>query len=220
MTQSPKLDPAPVRTGPAPFIVVVWGDSIAASGWPDRSEFMHNVIQNAGRSVKIINMGVGGMPACTAKTQFAERVARHEPDLVIIQFGFNDLRSDGSRPNGLPLSTPEEFSAHLQEMIHRCKTELHARVVVLGNHRPRAVLRLLSGKTYVETTAIYREESRKAALAQNVPYIDMSVETTAGGLAWTDVVNEDGVHLSPAGLNTYAAIASNIYMDQIRAAAQ
>lgn len=207
--------PAPVAD---PFIVVVWGDSIAAAGWPDRSEFVHNVCVNAGRPVKVINMGVGGMPAATAKTQFQERVARHEPDLVLIQFGFNDLRSDGKRPNGLPLSTLEEFNAHIQEMVKRCREELHARVVVLGNHRPRSVLRLLSGLSYSDTAALYREESRKAAHAQGVRYIDMSVETIAGGLPWTDVVNEDGVHLSPAGINTYAGIASNIYMDEIRAA--
>ncbi len=218
-----KLDPqVPPTTpeAPAPFIVVVWGDSIAAAGWPDRSEFVHNVCQNAGRAVKVINMGVGGMPAATAKTQFEERVARHEPDLVIIQFGFNDLRSDGRRANGLPLSTPEEFNGHLQEMIKRCKDELSARVVVFGNHRPKSILRLLSGLTYPQTTALYREESKKAAAAQGVRYVDMSVETIAGGLEWTEVVNEDGVHLSQAGINTYAGIASNVYMDEIRASAK
>lgn len=214
---SNKLDPAAPAPTPSPFVVVVWGDSIAAAGWPDRTEFVHNVVLNAGRSIKVINMGVGGMPACTAKKDFEERVARHKPNLVIIQFGFNDQRSTGSRPDGLPLSTPEEFNGHMQGMIKRCKEELGARVVVFGNHRPRSVLRMLNGLTYPQTADLYREESRKAAAAQGVRYVDMSVETTAGGLPWTEVVNEDGVHLSAAGLNTYAGVAASVIMDEIRA---
>jgi lysophospholipase L1-like esterase len=215
-----QLDPQSPAPAPAPFVVVVWGDSIAAAGWPDRTEFVHNVCVNAGRAIKVINMGVGGMPSCTAKTQFEERVARHEPDLVIIQFGFNDQRSDGRRPNGLPLSTLEEFNANMQGMIKRCKDELGARVVVFGNHKPRSVLRMLTGLTYPQTADLYREESRKAAAARGVRYVDMSVETTSGGLLWTEVVNEDGVHLSGAGLNAYAAVAASVIVDEIRASAQ
>jgi lysophospholipase L1-like esterase len=203
-----------------PFIVVVWGDSIAAAGWPERSEFVHNVSMNLGRPVKVINMGVGGLPAASARSQFAERVAPHKPDLVVIQFGFNDMRFTGARPDGLPFSTPDEFNAHLQEMIHRCKSQANARVVVFGNHRPRRAGWFPTGLTYEQSVSVYRQQAQNAAQAQNVRFVDMSVETLKAGLTWNEVINEDGIHLSPAGLHNYAGIAASIYMEEIRASRQ
>ena len=48
--------------------------------------------------------------AAQAREEFAASVLLHRPDVVIIQFGLNDLRFDGSRGH-LPISTPEEFGA-------------------------------------------------------------------------------------------------------------
>ncbi len=74
---------------------MVWGDSIAASGWPQQVEFIYNVALNTGRAVRVINSGVGGKPASHARNEFDTKVAQHKPEVVFIQFGFNDMRYDG-----------------------------------------------------------------------------------------------------------------------------
>ena len=47
--------------------VVVWGDSIAAGGWPQAMEFIFNVVCNTGTSIRVVNSGQGGNPAAQAR---------------------------------------------------------------------------------------------------------------------------------------------------------
>ncbi|MCX5662914.1 MAG: SGNH/GDSL hydrolase family protein [Planctomycetota bacterium] len=192
----------------SPFVVVVWGDSIAAAGWPAMAETTHNVSMNVGRSIKVINEAQGGMPAALARTQFDQRVARHSCDLVVIQFGFNDLRYDGSR-DGLPLSTPEEFAGHLRDMATRCRTECSAKVLLLGNHRARRPHIMPTGKLYDHARAAYNQVTQSVASELGLPYIDMSQAILTPGISYSEYVNEDGVHLSPLGLHAYAAVVGS-----------
>jgi lysophospholipase L1-like esterase len=96
--------------------VVVWGDSIAASGWPQLMEHTFNSCCNTGVSIRVVNSGKGGNPAARAVREFNASVLAHRPAVVFIQFGFNDQRFDGSRGTR-PISTPTEFRSHLAEMI-------------------------------------------------------------------------------------------------------
>lgn len=192
-----------------PYTVVVWGDSIAAGGWPEITERQFNVALNTGRPIRVINEGVGGMPAARARGEFAQRVLPHAPDLVIIQFGFNDQRHDGSR-GALPLSTPEEFADHLTAMTRQCRDEAGAAVLLVGNHRARSLLTMPSGLSYDETRAQYHAATRQVAQTLGVPFLDMEAELSRMPEArWTDFVTEDGVHLTPLGIRAYAAVMAS-----------
>ena len=193
------------------YKIVVWGDSIPASGpnsWPEVAEFVYNNILNTGRAVKIINSSVGGKPAARAKNEFTERVAVHKPDLVFIQFGFNDMRYDGKRGNR-PISTIPEFTSHISEMIMDCR-DLGAAVIVLGNHRPASAITMPDGKTHAEKNMEYNDAAQQAAIACRAVYYNMS-EIELPGVDWRELVCADCIHLSEFGRNIYGQfIASKI----------
>lgn len=139
---------------------------------------------------------------------------QNHPDLVLIQFGFNDIRYDGSRVDK-PISTVQEFESHVSEMIALCRNEAKAAVVVLGNHRTRMNLILPSGLQYDKARIEYNRASRRAARKAGVPFHDMSEELMVPETRWSEYVCEDGVHLSPLGYHAYGRRVANIIMDHI-----
>jgi lysophospholipase L1-like esterase len=194
-----------------PYVVVVWGDSIAASGWPQQAEFLFNVVLNTGRPIRVINAGAGGLAAAIAHGQFSETILPHQPNLEIMQFGLNDMRHDGSRGE-LPISTPKEFDEHLMAMVKLCRERAGARVIIFGNHQTRCFLSLPTGLKYDETRAHYNMLARKVAKKTDSTHYDMAEVLAAVGLRVEEVVGDDGVHLTPRGIQAYAQIAANAIM--------
>jgi len=190
-----------------PYIVVVWGDSIAAAGWPALAETAFNVILNTGRPIKVINKGVSGMPASVARTQFETDIMSQSPNLVIMQFGFNDMRHDGTRGE-MPLSTPEEFEEHLLQMVRLCREKAGAKVILYGNHKARRLEIMPTGVPYDAARAAYNQVTKRVAEKMGVPYRDMSETFAEAGEHFSAVLCEDGVHLSPFGLNAYGSVAA------------
>lgn len=207
---------APTTT-PPPFVVVVWGDSIAAQKWPEQAEHLHNVALNTGRAIQVVNKGVGGMPAAVARGQFDTAVRPHRPHLIIIQFGFNDLRHDGTR-GALPLSTPEEFEDHLTAMTAAGRDQAGAQMLLYGNHRARSLVTLPTGRGYDETRALYNGCVKRVAARMGVRFRDMAETFERAGVPYTEVVCEDGVHLSPFGVQAYAAVAAGDIRECVSAA--
>ena len=195
------------------FTVVIWGDSIAAGNaqykWPSLAELKCNLVINSGKKIKIINEGTGGMAAAHALKEFYSRVLQHKPDLVIIQFGFNDMRFDGSRINK-PISTIEEFEDHISKMVLLCHNEAKAKVLLLGNHRTRLRLTLPSGIDYDEARIQYNLAIERVAKKYNVMFFDMSKELNIPEAKWYEYLCEDGVHLSPLGFYAYASRIAGI----------
>ncbi len=187
--------------------VVVWGDSIAAGGWPQLLETSFNVVCNTGRPIRVVNSGTCGNPAAQARKEFEQSVRVHQPDVVIIQFGLNDQRFDGSR-GALPLSTPEEFRQHVGEMIRLCREEAKAQVIVFGNHRTLVTLRLPSGLFYDDVVRLYNREAAAAAAAAGVRFVDMGEALQHPDIAYTRLLDDDGVHLSNLGKIQYSRLAA------------
>ncbi|MCC7147301.1 MAG: SGNH/GDSL hydrolase family protein [Phycisphaeraceae bacterium] len=197
---------------PSVYNVVVWGDSIAAGNsehnWPAIAEHLFNTGMNTGRPVRMINQSFHGKPAAQARLEFPERVAKHNPDLVIIQLGFNDMRYDGARGHQ-PISTLAEFASHLTEMVQLCRTQTKAKVILLGNHRSRSALILPTGLPYDQARAQYNQVVRAVAQEQQTPFYDLANELTMPHADWMDFVCHDGVHLSPLGYIAYAHFVVN-----------
>jgi lysophospholipase L1-like esterase len=159
------------------------------------------------------------LPAALARHQFAEKISANAPDAVIIQFGLNDMRYDGSRYDGsrydgsrgaLPLSTLDEFASHLTEMMTRCRDDAHARVIVFGSHKTCVNLVLPSGRTYDEARADYSAVAQKVSATQKVEYHDLAQELQLEDTNWMDFLSADGVHLSPLGFHVYGRFAANV----------
>lgn len=196
-----------------PFTVVVWGDSIAAGNdemnWPDIAQSCLDAVINTGQPVKIINAAICGMPASKACSEFSERIAPHNPNLVFIQFGFNDIRHDGSRGE-LPLTTPDEFADCLRTMIQNCRQKLSAEVCLLGNHKPHVNLLMPTGLTYDESRIKYNKIAQAIAEETGMTYHDISQVIEKSDFSYKEIVCNDGVHLSKRGYNFYGRFIAEI----------
>jgi lysophospholipase L1-like esterase len=124
-----------------------------------------------------------------------------------MQFGFNDLRHDGTRGK-MPLSTLEEFEGHLTEMVRLCREKAGAKVIMFGNHKARRLEILPTGLQYDVARVAYNQVTKRVAAKMGVPYRDMSETFADVGEHYSDFVCEDGVHLSPFGLNAYGSVAA------------
>lgn len=198
------------------FKVVVWGDSIAGmppEPWPEKMKNSFNACLVASCRLEVVNSGICGIAAADAKNNFQRDVAVHQPDLVIIQFGFNDMRYCGRRKN-LPISTVEEFQKHIFEMIEMCK-RIGAEVLVLTNHRVVSFLVLPSQLTRGESVEHYNQASIAAARQANVEYIDIQ-QIDISPLTGKELVVADGVHLSDWGKMVYSHNVANRVLQIIR----
>ncbi len=73
--------------------------------------------------VACINSGVGGENTAEGLARFEPAVARHEPDLVIVEFGLNDIRFEPEKT-----IAPDAFAENLR-IIYREVTSLGARAL-------------------------------------------------------------------------------------------
>jgi lysophospholipase L1-like esterase len=106
--------------------IVTYGDSwtygSCADGWFEAKAagYKHEMIYGSwalqlksyvealNAKASLINQGQGGWKSITGQTAFNERVAKYEPDLLILNFGINDWRA------GVPI---EAFRKAMEEMI-------------------------------------------------------------------------------------------------------
>lgn len=102
-----------------PITIVAFGDSVthgAFHGYMDYESVYYNRLRqkiNAKREympVNMINAGIGGITAQGSLARMEKQVLAHNPDLVIVCFGLNDV-------NG-PL---EDYLNAMREIFNRCK---------------------------------------------------------------------------------------------------
>ncbi len=200
-----------------PYKVLVWGDSIAVQtspNWPSMTQASMDVSFFPGRKVEFINIGQCGLAGVYGQHLFEEKVKPVKPDLVIIEFGFNDLRCDEAH-NGKAIGEPDDFEAAMRSMIRNAKS-IGADVLVLGIHNYSfgALRRHPSGLTSDQTTELYRERARMAANAEGADYINMADVLAGQGLTPREYTM-DGCHLSLDGNRVYSCTVSNYLLKKI-----
>lgn len=98
--------------------IAVFGDSVthgAVNGYMDYENVYHNILKkklNKFRDympVNIINAGIGGATAKESVARLKTQVLCHNPDLIIVSFGLNDVN--------FPL---EEYLSALEEIFKKC----------------------------------------------------------------------------------------------------
>ena len=79
-----------------PQTIVAFGDSTTAERGPLKIyvDLLQKELPIAGNSVRIINAGIGGNNTDQARQRFQTDVLKHDPSVVIIQFGINDASVD------------------------------------------------------------------------------------------------------------------------------
>lgn len=131
-------------TSGGPFKVVAFGDSITAGGEASevRLRYQERWITELAKlypraELLSLNSATGGDDTFLGLQRLQDKVISHNPDLVLIAFGMNDLRISGS-----------VFSQNLKKMIERIRQGTAAEVMVISTFPPNPDWIYATGNSY------------------------------------------------------------------------
>ena len=171
--------------------VVALGDSIVegygvGEGWP---EMLARSLADSFPDVRVINAGRSGDTAGQGLSRLEDDVLTHDPDLVLVSFGLNDMK------NGIPV---EQFGEDLGKVVDRISA--HGATVVL-----LTTTRLQKGASMVArfNPGPFNDTIRAIAEGNGIWLIDVNKE--AGGLN-TSKYLLDAAHPNTEGYRKLARI--------------
>lgn len=167
---------------PQELTIVAFGDSTTAlrstvdEVYADR---LPALLKAEGIEAKVINSGVGGSHTGHLKDnalhkrqhaldRFQTAVRDHHPQIVIIQYGWNDSWVDTGGEEAASRISLDDYRANLRYMI----TTLHkdgAKVILMTPNRPKATMEAWR----VERTEHYVDAVRKLAAELKTPLVDV-----------------------------------------------
>ena len=131
--------------------IVAFGDSTTAARGKLRvyAGCLAGELKKRGRSVRVINAGVGGHHTDMARRRFQKDVLAREPDVVVIQFGINDAAVDvwKNPPATKPRVSLKRYETNLLHFVKTLKAR-GTRVILMTPNPMRWTprLRQLYGK--------------------------------------------------------------------------
>ncbi len=164
-----------------PLKIVAFGDSTTAPR--GNLKVYADILQEALPGAQVLNAGVGGNHTAMARRRFETDVLKHQPDLVLIQFGINDSAVDVSRGASQPRVSRQDYEANLRYFV----TALQARSARVILMTPNALcwtdrLRKVYGKPpyrpddpdgFNVTLRDYAEIVRRVAAGAAAPLVDV-----------------------------------------------
>ena len=185
--------------GQRPVKIVGFGDSITGvyyhtggrRAWP---EMLGVALQRVYPQAKLemINAGVSGGNTASGLARMAKDVLAHQPDLVVIMFGMNDVVAHG----------PEVYEANLRTMVAKCRA-INAQVLLCT---PNWIAPNNGSRDLTKLTA-YAEIVRKVAAELAVPLTDCFAVYEAAHARdvreWTKLMS-DGIHPNMRGHELFA----------------
>ena len=198
-----------VTAAPRSLTVVAFGDSITAPSpdmpacqrWPALLEDGLRVCL-APLPVRVVNAGVGGNTSREGLARIEPDVLRHQPDMVLVQFGGNDATPDRDRHVHLVeyAANLAAIRAHLQPLAGCAMVLVTFPPVIDARHSWRETFAAVGGQdAFVEA---YRCVTRDYARQHRLDLFDLDAVIRADPDSF---VLPDGVHLSPAGNRAAAA---------------
>lgn len=200
-----------------PNRIICLGDSLTLSTglselekWPTRLAL--GLEQWKPGAFAVYNRGLNGATTIVGLEEIDSQVGYLLPGIVLVEFGINNanIRSYRTKPRtGIP-----EFESNLAEM-HHYLTRKGSPMVLIAAHAPIPDQRPESttnryiqgnGKTYEENYLPYRTAILDMGKALKVPVIDIPSEIANRGFSSHNLVDVDGLHLSPAGNAIYSEI--------------
>ena len=166
-----------------PLTIVAFGDSTTAVRRTVKQVYVVDrlpaLLKTIGIITKVINAGVGGSHTGRladnarhkrghALGRLGNAVRHHKPDIVLIQFGWNDSWVDSDNPNDASRISVEKYSANLK---HIAKTLIGdgARVILMTPNRPNTSV----AAWRVARTLKYVEAARRLAKSEALPLVDV-----------------------------------------------
>jgi arylsulfatase A-like enzyme/lysophospholipase L1-like esterase len=196
---------------PNQLTIVAFGDSTTAPRdtveqvYADR---LPTLLQAKGIGATVINAGVGGSHSGRltdnshhnrrhALDRLDDTVRAHNPDIVIVQFGWNDSWIDSGLPDGPSRIPVEDYAANLRSIVTTLSGD-SADVILMTPNRPNSSLE----DWRVARTFKYVEAVRTLADSESLPLIDVWREyerlDEVEGSASNDLLL-DNVHPNDAG---------------------
>lgn len=162
---------------PAPFRLMVLGDSLSASygiaqqsGWV---ALLAGRLQQQRFSVTVINAAISGDTTAGGRSRLGAALAKHTPQLVLLELGGNDGLQ------GLPLRVMQD---NLNTMIDQAQAA-GAKVLLLGIRVPPNY-----GKRYTQG---FEQVFADVAKEKNVPLVPFILQGVANHAA---LMQGDGIH--------------------------
>jgi acyl-CoA thioesterase-1 len=190
---------AALTAGERPVRIVGFGDSITgvyyhSGGRRAWTEMLGLALQRVYPQAKIttINAGVSGGNTATGLARMDKDVLAHQPDLVVIMFGMNDVVAN----------TPEAYEANLRTMVAKCRA-INAEVVLCT---PNWITED-NGSRQLGKLAAYAEIVRKVATELALPLTDcFSIYEAVAMLDLRQyaVLMSDGIHPNMRGHKLFA----------------
>ena len=190
-----------------------FGDSITAGGWSSTRErrwanLLTDMINERQRfPVQQVNMGIGGnvisplCPGyfCSHQPSAIERVERDvlkyaangvhlPPDLLIIAFGINDIRSG---------ATKELICHEMVKMLEIIRGQIQPLIVLVGPTYMNGFEKWGEEFAYANLNLLYELNEALRTLAQEQDCLFADVLNAFGEADW--LVHDDGVHPNDAG---------------------
>jgi lysophospholipase L1-like esterase len=146
-----------------------------------------------------------GATTFDALQRMAAEIGYLMPATVLVALGVNDAHVPPHRQS--PLVGVEEFSSNLRE-IHRQVCEGGGKTIFVVEHTPipSPVYIPGNGKSYAENVEPYRQAVLQIAGIFGAPVIDISSLMEDRGIETSEIVTEDGLHLSRDGNAVYAGL--------------
>ena len=151
--------------------------------------------------------GVCGETTRQALERFPRDVQADPADVTVLQWGHNDANR-WATDAGLPRVSLDSFRANLAEMIARCRA--FDTPPVLCTLTPTRKTR-----QYDSDVHYYSTEVSRVAHAQKAPLVDVRQAFLDGNL--DELLMDDGVHLTEAGHDLYAATVSAVVLSKVPA---
>lgn len=156
--------------------VLILGDSISAAYGIEKSSgwvaLMDRQLKERCPDFPVINASVSGETTAGGKSRLPTLLARHKPDLVVVELGGND---------GLRGLSPRIMANNLEQMISLSR-QAEADVVLLGMRIPPNY-----GQQY---TALFERQYRDVSQSTSVPWVPFFLE----GVIEQGWMQGDGIH--------------------------
>ena len=205
--------------------IVAFGDSTTAPRSTVKQVYsarLPSLLQLHGIEAKVINSGVGGSHTGRlsdnarhrrkhALDRFDDAVRVHEPDVVIVQFGWNDSWIDADSPDSPSRIPVNDYGANLKNITDTLKRD-GSKVILMTPNRPSAAVedwRLMRTQQYVDAV-------RELAASDSIPLVDIWAEyeqfSAVEGNESDDLLL-DAVHPNDQGHQLVARLLANAISD-------
>lgn len=188
-----------------PATIIVLGDSITKgvrSGVTADETFgalLQRDLRAAGRSVEVVNQGIGGERTDQALQRLQSDILARQPRIVVVMYGTNDSYVDQGRSDSR--ISAQQFEDNLQLIVETLQKQ-QIKVVLMTEPRwGRTAQANGAGEHPNVRLEQFMQRTRKVARAAGIPLVDHFQHWTAAERQGTEIGSwtTDQCHPNPAG---------------------